>query len=235
MEEKRGFVPVAMILIFLSIFVGLYYLRTLKSNDHSIKTNRSQNPQPTELLTYVSKIAPFSFQYTTAEQVISAGGYEGSPEESDTIIIVDKNDENIGLVDILITHPPTGRFLENEQEALKEIVGYWSSSTSQYLSPELNRVTGPIQTVVKVKNLDNQSTLAYLYEIAWQNDPRYSEVGNGTNVWLFIPTKVDWQSDPDRLGWFDDTYVFLWLAYDKEDEARILPILNSFAVTPNSN
>src|SRR3990172_4079020 len=119
---------------------------------------------------------------------------------------------------------------------VNQIVGYWESSTSRYLTPELNKVTGPIQTTIGDNATDSQSALAYKYEIAWRNDPKYSEGGSGIDVWLFIPITVDWQSDPERLEWFnEEEYVFLWLQYDKKDEKHLLPILNTFALYPKSS
>jgi hypothetical protein len=200
-------------------------------NHYAQPSNKTEEiTQPARTLTYVNKIAGYSFQYTPYEEIKSVGGYGGPPEKSDTIIIVDKEDNNIALMDILIRIPPTCCNFSNEQEALQNIVDYFSSSTSQYLSPELNEVTGPIQTTVKVNNSDNQSTAVYQYDIAWQNDPKYSEGGNGVDVWLFIPTTVDWRSDPDRLGWFDNKFTFIWVAYNKMNEDRLQPILNSLTL-----
>ncbi|HJZ06109.1 MAG TPA: hypothetical protein VJ327_09750 [Patescibacteria group bacterium] len=198
-------------------------------------TAKQDTPQFLGTLTYVNQIANYSFQYSSKETVGSAGGYEGPPEKSDIIVIDDKATK-YGLMSIELTTSPTGRYLKNEQEALNEIVGYWESSTSRYLTPELNKVTGPIQTTIGDNATDSQSALAYKYEIAWRNDPKYSEGGSGIDVWLFIPITVDWQSDPERLEWFnEEEYVFLWLQYDKKDEKHLLPILNTFALYPKSS
>lgn len=227
----RSITRLSLVVIILIATSGLLYYSSQK---RLIKIKPTQDiSQPAEPLAYVNRIAKYSFQYSSNEEVISVGGYEGPAEESDAILIVDRADNNIGLMSINVDIPPSG-YPKNEMEALNKIVSYWSSSTSQYLSPELNKITGPIQTKVRLESQDGRSISAYRYEINWRNDTRYSEGGSGTEVWLIIiPVKVNWQSDPDRLDWLDDRYTFLWLKYDKKDEKRLQPMLDSFTLHAN--
>jgi hypothetical protein len=229
-NKKQHFFIKNGVVFFLISTVTLFLLLVIYKPIGYGKHNEGRiNPQTPQ--SYTNKVARYSFQYSFNESIESIGGYEGPPEESDAIVIVDKVDNNISLMSISIEMPPTGRYLKNEQEAIKEIVGYWSGSTSQYLSPELNKITGPIKTTIRDESSDGLSSPAYRYEIEWRNDPKAGENRSGTDVWLLIPVSIDWQLDPDRLGWLElGKYHFLWLSYEKKDEERLLPILNSFTL-----
>lgn len=133
------------------------------------------------------------------------------------------NQDNLKLISIGTIIPPTDKKFKNNEEAVKDIVDYYASSTSQYLSPELNNISQLSQSTVKIED-STTSLPVYRYEINWEVDPNAGDFDKGTDVWYFIPiSKTTNQIDSSHS-------TFLWLSYDKKYETKLSPIVNSLTL-----
>ncbi|OGG16729.1 hypothetical protein A3D77_04805 [Candidatus Gottesmanbacteria bacterium RIFCSPHIGHO2_02_FULL_39_11] len=204
----------------IGFFLGMKYQSIIVELSQPTGSPISITPSivPAGLFTYTNDAFHYSFQYTNSEK-IQPIRRENTSAFDEYITVSDKKDNDISLLTIQVQTPPIMRDFQNEQEAMEEIVGYYSGSTSQYLSPKLNQRTGPVKEEIN-------STPFYRYEIAWTDDPKTgSQRGSGTDVWLLVPIVRG-----GRLAGSDNLrpYTFLWLRYDKKYEDRLKGILDSF-------
>ena len=174
-----------------------------------------QSPTSAPLLSYTNKLFGYSFQYP-ATLSITPGPSVTDISEADSLNILPASagsNENAYLV-FSIERPWENKTYASEKELISTgIRDYNASSTARYFSPESNKIS----ELVKVGN-------HYQTEIAWKNDPQYSEGGSGTEVWVFYPlTSLQYPISAAQAA----NATFLMVSYPAEATSIAAPILNS--------
>ena len=224
-KNALPYVIFGLLLLVILIGVGLMGTRLIKTTvmptAPSTKTTPSSlitKPTETTLRTYTNKLGGYSFDYPST-LAIQWTGMSVDPADSEIIHIVPGAEiESATGMTIHISNP-VGPAYASEQELIeKGLLEYWSSSTSQFLTPENNTVT-PIKTADRT----------YTYEVSWKNDPLYGEAGEGVEVWTFYPLA---QYTYPLTTNVSEMPKILWVRYDKKDTDLYAEVLNSLQLKP---
>lgn len=167
-----------------------------------------------KLATYENIALHYSFQYDSSEIIKSTGSENKKPiTESYSIAVEDQKNDNADLISIESYVSPSFSDDKSDEIIVQEIVDYQTSSTGQYLNPELNTVLKKPTSTVPIIGKQKSSSSLYRYEITWQNP---TDKQSGTDVWLFIPST--------------ENRTFIWLKYNKRNEDRLATILESLTL-----
>lgn len=147
--------------------------------NQSNKLKVSDQEKLSDLLTYNNTIGRYTLKYPSTIGIQFLGETES---EEDAYHVYFSPQADLGSpagLDLQIVYPYFStdfEVLKSEEEAVENIVGYFSSSTSRYLYPENNTIS---DTVLK----NGQ----YRSEISWKNDDTGLSARQGTDVWYVIP------------------------------------------------
>lgn len=157
-------------------------------------------------------------QYSFEIEVPESGFGDG---RDNYIVIYDVQNKNKVLMSIMQENSPQLIDFASTQAAVQNYIDYWTSSTSQYIYPEGNKISKPIQSEVTSNSGSKKDK--FEYTITFIEDAK--DVTPQTEKYdIYVISNGGKSAGSETIM----PYSFLVIKYLQEDLSIVQPILDSF-------